>query len=294
MRFQYLNLSNFISQEITLFAPKLAKSIETVSLRNSTIDAIFCKGLPVFKDSNNFDSLILAAAKCFALSISRLVGEPFQYKQQNDGQIVAEIKPISKLEHTESSGGRIEFGWHTDDCFFKPEFRTKWISLQGYYNPDLVNTKLVFISDVVNNIRDKTLNILMSKRFKVRVPVSISSKEYWTTPISIIRINGDQQYEVSVPTFDVLPYDDKDKEAYFALEELVNEIDKAQKSCCISDDSVLIFNNDKLLHAREAIPGDRLIFRTYIKRSLEELRNQTGEIQSHIFDVKAILNVGGL
>lgn len=214
--------------------------------------------------------------------------EPFQYLQQNNGDIAAEIKPTSDLIDTPSSGGKIEFGWHTDDCFFNQKFRTTWIMLAGYFNPDDVRTSLASIDDIITQLDDKNLSILMSKRFKVRVPISICKDEYYRDNMAIIRINGSQEYEIGTPIFDTIPMVESDIEAFESLETLINAANKVAYNGHITDDAILIFNNDKFLHARAVIPNDRLILRIYIRDDLKQLRLKTLS-NGNVFDSLKLL-----
>jgi hypothetical protein len=262
--------------------------VNDIKKLNSNFDAIVCRNLPKFSTLNH---TTLKAAKCLAMSVAYIVGEPFQYLQQNNGEIVAEIKPVCSLHNTQSSSGKIEFGWHTDDCFFKPKFRTKYVALHGYYNPDMIQTNVAFIDDIIKHLSNNVLSVLMSKRFKVRVPISICADENYTNPIALIRINGEQQYEIGVPTFDVIPSMQGDDEAALAINELVSVLNGHGNSYCITDDTIFIFNNDRVIHARDKILKDRLIFRTYVRSNLDELRAQTEtDNKTHVFNADYLID----
>ncbi|RTL02715.1 MAG: hypothetical protein EKK57_01160 [Proteobacteria bacterium] len=279
-----LVISKLISKEIELFAPNFTNGMRAIRSYN-LFDAVCVCGLPI---PVSHDSSELFVSKCMSLAFAYLVGEPFQYEQQNNGEIAAEITPTPELDNTPSSGGRVEFGWHTDDYFFSQDFRTKWIMLCGYLNPDHVKTSLAFVDDIISQLDSETLSVLMSKKFKVKVPVSICRTEYWRENISIIRVNGNQDYEIGIPTFDTKPMDDLDVTAAHSLNQLISVADKVSFSKCITDDSLIIFNNDRLLHSRSVIPNERLVLRVYVRTDVEALRMVTESV-GNVFDAEKIL-----
>lgn len=213
-----------------------------------------------------------------------IVGEPFQYEQQNNGDIVAQIKPVQSLEQTNSNAGKMSFGWHSDDSFLPSKFRTKWIQLTGFYNPDKILTKISLIDEIIQNLSNQSLHKLTLKNYKVKVPTSFGLGDIWSDGIPLIRINGANQFEIGVPTYHVIPADPADKSADLAFNDLRSSINKCEKSFCIESGTALIFNNDRLLHARDEIQTDRLVLRVYIKPNLDDLILAT-DSNNRVFDL---------
>lgn len=265
---------------IQTFAPTLSAALRLSSETINT-SATIIEGLPkIFNDQQ--DNLHIA--KKMALATAFVVGEPFQYLQQNNGHLVADIKPNPSLRDTQSSGGAVEFGWHTDDAFFIPDVRTHWIMLWGYWNPGKTRTKLSPLNEIINRLPSATIGVLLQKRFSIRIPVTIGGNdERWTKPISILRTNNHQEYEIAVPTFDVKPELENDDEARNAIESLVDAADSVQTQYSLEDGSLMIFDNNRCLHARDRISSDRHIFRIYIRPDLEELKKQV-EGSEYVFD----------
>lgn len=279
-----IELARSVATMIQTFAPTFSSALCLPSV-NPDVSATIIEGLPkIFSDQQ--DNIYIA--KQMALAAAFVVGEPFQYLQQNDGQLVADIRPNMALKDTQSSGGAMEFGWHSDDAFFEPEVRTHWIMLSGYWNPDKTGTKIAPLNEIIARLSSTTLGILLQKRFSIRIPVTIGSdQERWTKAISILKTNNKQEYEIAVPTFDVRPDHEMDREATNAIKALVDAANSVNTLYSLEDGSLIIFDNNKCLHARDQIASDRHIFRTYIRKDLEELKKQA-EGGEYVFDAQRL------
>jgi hypothetical protein len=103
-------ITTLFSTEIQAFAQNLTSNYQLLRKQIKQVDGCYISKLPMFSNKE------LLASKIFAFTLSKILGEPFQYLQQNNGEIVAEITPTLGLENSNSSGGRVSFGWHSDDC----------------------------------------------------------------------------------------------------------------------------------------------------------------------------------
>lgn len=280
----YINIEQLATsrlRELYVAAPTLIKKL--TQAKNSA-DAIFIDGLPTFDNTTPE----LANAKIISLMLALVMGEPFQYKQQNNGELVASIKPIEGLEQSNSNAGKIHFGWHSDDSFLLSKFRTKWIQLTGFYNPDRVLTNIALIDEIIQNLSKESLNTLMLKKYKVKIPTSFKLGDMWSDDRPLIIMNANNQFEISVPMYHVAPSTLTDELATRALQDLSNAIEQSKRSYCIEPGTALIFNNDRLLHARDEIKTDRLLHRIYIKPNLEDLILATGS-NNRIFDLQKLI-----
>jgi hypothetical protein len=276
-------LARFFLQELYINTPIF---INELSEAKNKFDAIYVKGLPKFDNTRKE----LNCAKTISFMIGLIIGEPFQYEQQNNGDIVAQIKPVQGLEQTNSNAGKMSFGWHSDDCFLPSKFRTKWIQLTGFYNPDKILTKISLIDEIIQNLSSQSLSKLMLKNYKVKAPTSFGLGDIWSDDIPLIRVNGDNKFEIGVPTYHVIPADSEDKSAGLAFNDLMNSINKCEKSFCIESGTALIFNNDRLLHARDEIQSDRLVLRVYVKPNLDDLISATNS-DNRVFDLGKLVKL---
>lgn len=247
-------------------------------------DAIYIEGLPKFGNTKKE----LNCAKIISFMMGLIIGEPFQYEQQNNSDVVAQIKPAQGLEQTNSNACKISFGWHSDDCFLPSKFRTKWIQLTGFYNPDKILTKISLIDEIIQHLPVQSLSKLMLKNYKVKIPTSFGLGDIWSDDIPLIRINGDNKFEIGAPTYHVIPVNPTDKLTDLAFNDLMISTNKCAKSFCIESGTALIFNNDRLLHARDEIKTDRLALRVYIKYSLDDLISATGS-NNRVFDLGKLI-----
>lgn len=281
---EQLILSKLFGHKIFSAIPSISKALEKLAKRDKAC-AVFIEGLP---EMTGYPEQV-HLGEFLSLVFASILGEPFQYLQQNDSKLVAHIYPKEGFESTQSGFSRDNFGWHTDDRFFQAEFRTEWIQLFGIYNPQGAETIISPISEIITRLPDKVLSVLMQKRFEVKMPTSFGFKSsIWSEPLSLIWMNEGQLYEVGIPTYNVRPAHLEDQEASDALALFFNIIDQCKQSFTITSGSMLIFNNNRLLHGRTAIKGDRLILRTYIRPDLTALRKQTYST-GHIFDARMLL-----
>ena len=174
-----LALARALGQELEALAPEFVARYRQLRSRPG-IDAIFVDNLPTFRNEPEE----LAGAKVWAMSLAVLLGEPFQYLQQNGGEIAAEVTPTSDLEDTSSSGGKINLGWHSDDCFLRPRFRTKWIQLLGFHNPDRILTSIALVDEILGGLSRETLAQLLQRKYEVKLPASFRLGEAWSEPLS--------------------------------------------------------------------------------------------------------------
>jgi hypothetical protein len=277
-------LAQFISLRIKQELPRIAECI--LQLHNTQHNpALLLSGLP----TAIHDERHIAACELMSLSFAYILGEPFQYLQQNDARLVARVTPIEGFENTQSGSSRGNFGWHTDDRIFDRDFRTQWIQLMGIHNPGHSHTLIAPIDEIIQRLPQNILKILMEERFEVKMPTSFGfKKQIWSQPISIISINTMNEYEVGVPTYHVRPINHLDNATQDALNVFINTIESCRYEVTLSSDNLLIFNNNRVLHGRSPIPGDRLILRTYVRSDLNALQSVSSS-NGNIFDARLLL-----
>lgn len=280
--FENLDDINYIKNFIVSFKKEFPVIVD---LYNNLLDGseyLIIENLPDFNQSlkkNTFLSLLF----------SLLLGEPFQYTQQNKGHIVAEIKPIEGINIENSGESRDDFGWHTDDRIFQHPYRTQWIQLLGIKNTEKTPTYIVSTELAAQSLSQKDRAILMQKRFESRMPFSFGfSKVIWSEPIAVLWINQLEQYEAGIPTYNIRTIDKNDTEGNMALKHFCDAMEQFKESYVLKTGCLLIFNNDRIIHARPRIDGERLILRTYVREDLDGLRQRVG-VTSNIFDARFLL-----
>ncbi|HMO63688.1 MAG TPA: TauD/TfdA family dioxygenase, partial [Verrucomicrobiota bacterium] len=111
----------------------------------------------------------------------------------------------------------------------------------------------------------------------------------WTPPVPVLwRAAG--EWEVGLPTYNCRPADAADTvaaEALAALKRLLGE-ERFRVPVVVEKGVALIFANNRGLHGRAGYEGERLLLRTYIRRSLDTLRAKSGE-PGPVFDAWDLL-----
>lgn len=291
------SLEHFQQDEILCIAKffrfQLKKKVERLydeiySLKNTTLPTgLYIKGLPKL----SYTQKHIRLGELISLTFSLILGEPFQFKQQNEGKLVAHICPKSGSESESSQSGysRNNFGWHTDDRYFQEEFRTKWIQLLGVHNPSSARTLIAPIDKIIEHLSNEEINILMQRKFEVKMPTSFGfCGNIWSQGINILWKNKENLFEVGVPTYHVRTKNIADETAKEALSKFIHSIDPCESSIVIDSSSLLIFNNNRILHGRSPFVGDRLILRTYIRDSLLDLRRKTNTT-GNVFDARLLV-----
>lgn len=251
-------------------------------LKNDDIDCVIIENLPKFKSASS--DLLKAKVLSFALSL--IVGEPFQYIQQNNGEITAEVKPLKGYENTVSSGGKIFLGWHTDDCMIEEDSRAKWIQLLGFYNPANTLTNIAFIDDIIAKLSCKSLEILKKQPYKLIIPASFRVQKIWIDVAPIIYLQNNN-YQIGVSAYtDIECYTEASK---LALQELMNIAQQCKISINLQPGNAIFFNNNRLLHSRDIIPNDRLVLRTYMIPNLAGIQKRSGTKSGRVFDLKKLI-----
>lgn len=274
-----------------IFAEKIKKILPRIYdaflklYKNESNCGVFIEGLPGIEYSVND----IQKGEYISLIFSFMLGEPFQYLQQNDGKLVGHITPKEGFEMTQSGLSRGNFGWHTDDRLFAPEFRTKWIQLLGIHNPEKAETIIAPIDEIVKKLSPEIIRVLMEKRFEVKMPTSFGFRNMiWSEPLSIIWNGEQERYLVGVPTYNVRVVDAADDVAKNALTQFLAVLDSCKQSVVLDKSSLLVFNNDRVLHGRTAFSGDRLVLRTYVRPDLTALRDKTRS-QGYVFDARLLI-----
>jgi len=260
-------------------APVLSASLE--KLRINQTQAVFISGLPSGCELNQLS----------CLAISSLLGEPFNFKEQNPGHLVMPIQsdPNSSANTNATTG---HFGIHTDDAALLREMRAHWLCLVGNHGPAGVYTGYASLSSALEFLisregleRTKAiLELLMEDNYSIRVPKSfVVGEEYWTRnrPIIFDTSNG---LELAYPSYAIRPRNELCQKAVDLLTEALASV---QRGVQISNGCCLVFSNLHGAHSRTEIPSgeSRLIYRTYSTKSLTALRKVTNN-DGPIFQAK--------
>lgn len=225
------------------------------------------------------------AYSSLCLGLSMIIGTPFQYKEQSDA-LVCEVKPRRELMHTHSSGGNKEFGWHTDEGCFPKEFRSSWLLLAGVINDSKCSTYISDIKDIVSKLDAEDIDKLCLKKYIAKQPQSFSElhESLIQNPMSILTQDGDS-YDIAIRADDVKSTDRKYRGS---IDNLVSAADQSQNQYFLDSGKMLFINNNKTLHRRDKVDGERLVFRINITNHISFFKENFREVGFNVFELNSM------
>jgi hypothetical protein len=270
---------NIAQKLCPILLPELTREI--VKLNRGNVDSLFLENLPDFSSDPYGDE----KTRALTLLISSMLGNPFQYLQQNHGEIVARVTPEKGHENTNSSSGRMQFGWHTDDSCMDENLRADFIVLAGFHNPSHVKTSVCAIWSIQSELPSDSLVELTRPIYSVGIPASFRSAVSASLQnVPLFWYDGSRKLNAALSEYNVST---QEVRAQLALSELMNLANEHSEHYDLQPGTQLIFKNNRFLHARGIIPGERTVFRVYVKESLKHLRNHSLE-PSFVFDLEKL------
>lgn len=215
---------------------------------------------------------------------------PLAFQQEKNGQLIHEIAPMPGFSHTQSNAGRVPFDWHADNGHLLREFRPEFLLLLGLRNPAETKTWIADVADVMEKLQRHSPEcdrILRQARFRMKSPDSFNynGNSILTKPQALITTNEQGYDEVTGNLGNIQALDEK---AQAALETFTSFLKPPiTKSVVIKPGTLLMFNNLRCLHARDAVLSDRWLQRVYARTSLDTLRAATGN-DGFVFDSRLI------
>ena len=249
-------------------------------------ESILIRGLPIapksdepLDDSVN-NLLLLGAIEAADMSV-------FSYRQQMEGSLIQNVRPMPGKELTSTNAGRIPLGWHTDEASFRPQYRAEAIALLCINNAAGAATKYTDASRVVARLEPSIVKILTEHRFRFSVPESFTvfgGKLIYTEPRPVLT-------EIFTGVFEVAGADTstiavrRDDEAANALFEFWDAVEAEHgDEVKLESGDLLVISNLRGLHARSAVTGSRHLKRAYFRFSLQALRDAGhNDVSENIF-----------
>jgi hypothetical protein len=273
--------ADFVAEEIRECAPAAVALVEELRRPHGP------EAIALHMGTGSLDE---HTAEILALAICGAVGlEPFQYSQQNEGKLVARVRPMASAP-ANTNATADNFGDHSDDQTVPIEYRAEYISLLGVRNDGNTATAYTPVSAWISELTAAELNCLTDPdRYLKRWPLSFGFGERWSNSGPILHLNCRQEPCIALASYGVKPASDKDAEAKATLDQVIRLIGARRCYVTVAPGTVLIFNNLRGTHCRDAIAGNRLVLRTYWRPELSALRSTTGQ-NGHVFDLKTIEN----
>ena len=216
--------------------------------------------------------------------------QPLAFQQEKNGQLIQEIAPIRGFSQTQSNAGRVPFAYHADNGHLPREFRPEYLLLLGLRNPGETKTWIADVADVMQKLRreySECDRILRQPRYRMQSPNSFdyNGNSIVTKPQAFITTNQQGYDEVTGNLSNIQALDEKAKTALETFTSFLKP--PIAKSVVIKPGTLLMFNNLRCLHSRDAVLSDRWLQRIYARTSLDALRAATGS-DGFVFDSRLI------
>lgn len=223
------------------------------------------------------------------LGLSQFLGEPVGFTSEKSGHLIHYVTPVEAGSYTQSNqGSKVFLHYHNDSIHDESGYYHR-------YNPDFLilhcmradkegqaYTFYVDARDVCRVLPATVLEVLRQPLFRMAAPSTYSreranGQQVWSNLVPIISGPSDSP-EISIAANGVKG---ETPEAQKALESLTAAChdEKVHAKVALKPGQTLLLDNRKGLHARSvfnpAFDGsDRWLMRTYIRRSMWELRHR--------------------
>lgn len=205
---------------------------------------------------------------------------PFGIAEENMGSLVQQIAPVEGHGKEVSSAGRVPLSWHTDLAICQEPYRPHFLSLVGVRNQAATPTLIAELDDILPALQRRgshLIETLRQPRYRLESPALLQlwgGKSLRSEPRALLS-PGPLGHEVIAANLNAVTA--TDPEAERALQAVQAVLPEVTRSLVIRPGTLLIFNNQRVLHSRPAIHqrGERWLQRVYSRRCLRRLREAT-------------------
>lgn len=231
------------------------------------------------------------------LGLSSMLGEPIGFLSEKSGDLIHNVTPVAAGAYTQSNQGSKVFLNYHNDSVYDPD---------GYYhryNPDYLillclradreGRALTYYADardVCRVLSPRDRELLRQPLYRMAAPSTYTREQaggerVWSQPYPVLAGPEDTP-EISVAANGVSAVT---LEAQEALDRLFTALDdpRVHGVVALKPGNALLIDNRKGVHARSVFEPtfdgrDRWLLRTYIRRSLWEMRHRTTD-RSRVF-----------
>ncbi|MEP7354407.1 MAG: TauD/TfdA family dioxygenase [Acidobacteriota bacterium] len=224
-------------------------------------------------------------------------GEVLSFQNEKGGTPIHEVTPVPGAETLQSNGGRVQFGFHSDNAFLPVWFRQRGILLYGLCNQGTATT-VVTAEQLLDAAMPDLAESLAKHIYRHACPASFAlpggaaTRESGTTlsaPCPILWRDERGIARVNAASSSIEPMNQEATHALRRFRALLEWLEPAR--VVVAPGTALLFKDDRVLHGRDAVSGPRWLQRAYFTDSLELMREVTGsDGRAFSFDARSLLS----
>jgi len=224
------------------------------------------------------------------LGLSRMLGEPIGFLTEKSGDLIHNVTPVAAGAYTQSNqGSKVFLNYHNDTVYddggnyhrYNPDFLIL-LCLRADRDGQAL-TYYVDARDVSRALAPQDVELLRQPLYRMAAPSTYTREQagghrVWSPPYPVLS-GPEASPEISIAANGITAVT---PEAQAALDRLITTFDDpaVHGVVALRPGNALLIDNRKGLHARSVFEPtfdgrDRWLLRTYLRRSLWEMRHRT-------------------
>jgi L-asparagine oxygenase len=200
--------------------------------------------------------------------------EILSFTHEKNGSPIHEVVPMPGMETVQSNAGRVPMGFHSDNAFLSRRFRQQGLLLFGLQNEDTA-TLVITAEQIANAASPALIDALMRPAFRHVCPASfqVQGEAMISEPRAILDSDELGHVRVKAASSRIEPLDAAAAQALQEFRALCEKLEPHR--IIVRPGTALLFKDDRVLHGRELVGGQRWLQRVYFRESLDPLRKAT-------------------
>jgi hypothetical protein len=248
---------------------KSALPVQTIHdcLFNSRLPFCIVRNLPVDTFGTNGKPTAHDLTSAILVGITHAIGlNHFGYPEEKDGAILQDVHPIEGWEDTLSNAGRILFNLHVESPFLPRAARPEAAALIAINNDAQSATRIAIVEQINHALAPEVIETLRKPLFTYRHDQSFAVNGYTliSPPSPFLKtIDGFEESRCAIFTNAL------NSQAGAAVHAWKQKAEETAFNLVLNPGEMLIFNNYRCVHGRDAVTGRRWLKRVYGSRTLD-------------------------